>query len=81
MEALRVVPDLEVAGFEDGPYDVREHVGDVVIGGMSNGTAAGKPVVMIGLRLEDGSYLVTQTTLVLFLAAADALRAKYEEPA
>lgn len=80
MEALNVIPDLERSGFRDGPYPVAEHTGPVTIGGMPNGTASGKPTVMIGLDMGDDGILVAQTTLVLFLSAADALKAKYGDP-
>lgn len=80
MTILRIIPDLEVQGFKDGEYKVVEHVGEVSIGGMSRGTELGRPVVMIGLDLGDDGVLVAQTTLSLFLSAADALKAKYGDP-
>lgn len=79
MVALVVIPDLEVRGFRDGDYPVREHTGSVTIGGLARGTAADKPTVLIGL--DDGDVvLVAETTLALFLTAADALKAKYGDP-
>lgn len=81
MEALHIVPDLEVSGFQDGVYGVVEHKGPLTIGGMGNGTENGKPVVMIGLaNPEEGEVLIAQTTLALFLNAADVLKAKYGDP-
>lgn len=78
-EVLHVIPDLERQGFRDGEYPVVEHKGPLTIGGMSNGTEAGKPVVIIGVDLGE-RVLVAQTTLALFLTAADALRARYGDP-
>lgn len=81
MESLRVVPDLEATGFRDGKYAVTEHQGDVVVGGMARGTAGGNPVVMIGIEdPETKGYLVVQTTLALFLTAADVLKARHGDP-
>lgn len=79
METLRVIPDLERQGMKEGKYSVVEYQNQLIIGGMADGTAGGKPIVMIGLDMED-HILVAQTTLTLFLTAADALKAKYGDP-
>lgn len=79
MEALRIVPDLTQQGFRDGRYPTEEHTGPIVVGGMPEGTESGKPVVMIGFDLGE-QVLVAQTTLALFLSAADAFKAKYGDP-
>jgi len=48
---------------------------------MHKGTKAGNPVVMIAMEDRlDGVLQVAQTTLALFLNAADALKAKYGDP-
>lgn len=81
MIALRMIPDLEVAPLKDttGDYEVVEHTGPVTIGGMCDGTEGGKPVVMIAL--DKGDHVeVVQTTLALFLTAADMLKVKYGDP-
>lgn len=81
MESLTIIPDLDVQGFRDEPYGVTEYEGRLIIGGMGNGTTSGKPVVHIGLDdPETGGFLVVQTTLAMFLTAADALKAKYGDP-
>jgi hypothetical protein len=80
MESIRIIPDLTVQGFQDEDYEVTEYSGPLIVGGMSEGTESGKPVVMLGLEIEDGGWLVKQTTLSLFLTAADALKAKYGDP-
>lgn len=81
MESLRVILDLEQVGFRDSEYAVTEYEGEIIVGGMPKGTEAGKPVVMIGLEdPETGGFIVAQTTLALFLTAADGLRAKYGDP-
>lgn len=81
MEVLRIIPDLEKKGFREGEYEAVEHTGSMTIGGMAQGTKEGKPIVMIGLdRGERDGVLVVQTTLALFLSAADALKARYGDP-
>jgi len=79
VEALKIIPDLEQQGFRDGEYKVVEHKGELAIGGMAEGTENGKPVVMIGLDMGE-SVLVVQTTLALFLTAAEAFKARYGDP-
>lgn len=76
MESLNIIPDLEEKGFRDGRYPVEEFKGQISIGGLGEGTLSGKPTVMIGFDLGE-QVLVAQTTLALFLSAADALKAKY----
>lgn len=81
MESLNLILDLESKGFRDGEYPVSEYEGSLNIGGMAEGTEGKKPIVMIAF--EDpttGGYLVAQTTLALFLTAADGLKAKYGDP-
>ena len=80
MESIRIIPDLEATGFRDGEYEVVEYKGSTVIGGMEKGTEGGHPVVMIGLDVDESTVLVIQTTLTLFLTAADTLKAKYGDP-
>ncbi len=81
MESLIIISDLEVQGFKDGEYTVREYDGYFAIGGMNKGTENGNPVVMIAMvdRL-DGVLQVKEITLKLFLNAADAFKAKYGDP-
>lgn len=81
MESLRVIPDLTQKGLrDDNNYVVAGHEGEVVIGGMPQGTVQGHPTVMIALDLGEEGFLVTETTLALFLTAADGLKAKYGDP-
>ncbi len=80
MESLRVIPDLTQTGLQDGEYQVAKHEGALIVGGMPEGTDSGKPTVMVALDLEDGVFLVAETTLALFLTAADGLKARYGDP-
>jgi hypothetical protein len=80
MESIRIIPDLEQQGFADSPYEVTPINGELIIGGLGNATAEGRPSVMLGIKVGEKEYLAKQTTLSLFLSAADALKAKYGDP-
>lgn len=74
---LTIVPDLTAEKLStptpDGPGVIE------VIGGMPRGTAKGLP--SIGIIVMDpatGRHIYAETTMRLFLAAADAMRARYE---
>jgi len=47
------------------------------VGVLRRGTREGRPTVAIVAELEDGTAVLLQTTLRLFLAAADAFRARH----
>lgn len=80
MESIRIILDLEETGFTEEDHTVSEISTPLIIGGMAKGTVEGKPVVMLGIQIDKNEYLVKQTTLSLFLSAADALKAKYGDP-
>ena len=81
MESLRIVSDLTQQGFRPEEYGVTEHQGELIVGGMPQGTESGKPTVMLALEQPGGhGFLVAETTLSLFLTAADVLKAKYGDP-
>lgn len=53
----------------------------VKISGLSKGTVQGNPTVAIALYLPyKGGCIMGQTSLKLFLTAADALKARYGDP-
>lgn len=79
MESLRVIPDLEKQGLREDTYQVVKYMEKLTIGGLKEGTVAGKPIVMICLDMGE-HFLIAETTLALFLSAADALKAKYGDP-
>lgn len=81
MESLTIILDLTNQGFREGEYGVTEHKGEMVIGGMPQGTEDANPTVMIGLEQPGGNgYLVAETTLALLLTAAEALKARHGDP-
>lgn len=50
------------------------------IAGLAAGMQSGKPSVAIGTFFPDGSCVFAQTSLALFLSAADALKARFGDP-
>jgi hypothetical protein len=53
----------------------------LVVAGLRGGMQSGKPSVVIGMYLpNDGGCVIGETSLALFLSAADALKARYGDP-
>jgi hypothetical protein len=50
------------------------------IAALQGGMVSGAPSVAIRIDVEPGVAIVAQTSLVLFLTAADALKARYGDP-
>jgi hypothetical protein len=48
------------------------------IAGLAHGMATGAPSVAIGIEIGDDTLVLAETSLALFLNAADMLRAKYK---
>ena len=65
-------PDLAEKGFEKADL--------VSIAALSDGMTSGKPSIAFRFSLCDGRTAIGQTSLALFLSAADAFRAKYGDP-
>lgn len=64
--------------FED--KEIINITGTIRVAGLEQGTREGKPSVGIGFELPDGRVVLAETTLALFLTAADALKAAYGDP-
>lgn len=47
---------------------------------LESGMVSGKPSVAFGMVLPDGRWVFAQTSMALFLTAADAFRARYGDP-
>lgn len=80
MESLSIIPDLEAQGFRDEEYAVAKYDGPITIGAMPRATEGGHPTVMLGIEQSDGSFLVIETTLALYLSAGDAFVARHGDP-
>lgn len=48
--------------------------------GLEGGMKSGKPSAALRLDLPDGRIVIAETSLALFLTAADALKARYGDP-
>jgi hypothetical protein len=68
--------------FDDVPRDKIVNATDnpMRVAALARGMVSGKPSVTIGIFLDDGGVVLGQTSLALFLAAADALRARHGDP-
>jgi hypothetical protein len=57
------------------------HVKDTIgVACLPGGMASGNPSIGLRLDLPDGTTVLAETSLALFLTAADAYRAKYGDP-
>jgi hypothetical protein len=59
---------------------VRHITNGMQIAGLPGGLKSGKPSVAIRIDLDDNEVVFAETSLVLFLTAADALKARYGDP-
>jgi hypothetical protein len=50
------------------------------VSALEAGMESGDPSIMIGIELENGEVVMAETSLRLFLTAADAFRARYGDP-
>jgi hypothetical protein len=64
-------PELLQTGYIDGQW--------THIAGLPQGTESGRESVSVRIALPDGTQVVAQTTLRLFLTAARLLAATYQE--
>lgn len=72
MAHLQVVLDIE-GKWPDLADKTLLHVQDFAVGGLAGGMESGKPSVAIRIDLPTGQVVFAETSLALFLTAADAL--------
>lgn len=65
---------------QDTDYDVIEFKGPLIVAGKGESTEEGKPSVILALEVGEDEFLIKETTLSLFLDAADTLKSKYGDP-
>ena len=58
-------------------HHVRE---GIQVATLEGGTTSGKPSVSIRIPISDKEVVIAETTLALFLTAADAFKAKHGDP-
>ncbi len=68
-------PDLH-----KGDRTVHHTTEPIGVTGLMGGMESGKPSVALRIDLQDGSSVIAETSLALFLSAADALKARYGDP-
>ena len=69
-------PDLQ-ARYRAGDVLTGEHL---EVGGLAAGMVSGAPSVAIRVDLPEGKVAIAETSLALFLQAADALKARFGDP-
>lgn len=76
---LRIIPDGDGAwaNLVDRGFRLARRI---EVAGLTAETSGDRPSVTILFELEDGTYAIGQTTLRLFLTAADALKARHGDP-
>lgn len=79
MITLHIVPDGDGALAE---YCDRKIMAGrmFMVSGLAGGTASGDPSVGVIIELVDGTLIYGETSLRLFLTAADTLKARYGDP-
>jgi hypothetical protein len=70
-------PDLAEKAAEGMLHHVTRAIS---VAGLDHGMSSGKPSVAIRIDLNDGTSVLAETSLALFLTAADGLRAKFGDP-
>jgi len=53
---------------------------EITVTALGGGMASGKPSVALVIPLPDGSVMFAETSLALFLSAAEVLKAKWGDP-
>jgi len=70
----------EEGAFEDFQKKEIIHLKEGVlrVAALEKGMTSGKPAVAFGFEIGDGKVVLAETSLALFLSAADALRARFK---
>lgn len=81
MPALNIVFDA-TGMLNDVPAEKIAHTTETIrVGVLEAGMESGKPSVALGIFLpNNGGCVLAETSLALFLSAADAFRARYGDP-
>lgn len=84
------MPILEIKLHGDGAFaDLQAQHGEAIvvpneqpirIAALDSGMVSGLPSVAFGMVLPDGRWVFAETSLRLFLTAADALKARFGDP-
>ena len=81
MIALSIRPKVdETGGMPELQGRDAVRVENMTITSLSAGLQSGKPSVAVVIDLPDGRYVMAETSLALFLTAADALKAAHGDP-
>lgn len=79
MTGLTIVLEGDGA-FGDVPREKLAHGQLQRVCALSGGMESGKPSVALLVATDDGKYVLAETSMALFLGAADAFRARHGDP-
>ena len=77
---LKLNGDGALAGELEGREVVRLTEAPITVAGLEGGMQSGKPSVALAIPLPDGKVVLFETSLAVFLSAADGLRARFGDP-
>lgn len=73
-------PDLEGKVGTDQVIHLGNDAPPIGLAVLPGGMSSGKPSVMFRIDLPDGRALLAETSMALFLTAADAMKGRYGDP-
>lgn len=79
MTTLYIVPDADGAFPELKDREV-VRTNEFAVGGLAGGMTNGAPAVVTVIELPDGRVVFAETSLALFLTAADVFKDRYGDP-
>ena len=77
MHAIHLVLEGEGAFADLADRGIIELDGDFTIACLADGMESGRPSVAIRIDLPDGRVVIQETSMRLFLAAADGMRGRF----
>ena len=81
MPTIRIIFDGDGAFADEPPDKIAHTLEPIRVTALEGGMTSGKPSVCIGVFLpHDGGCVIAETSLALFLSAADAFKARYGDP-
>ena len=76
---LRLEGDGAFSDLQDKLDQVIHLTGPFTIAALEGGMTSGRPSIVIRIDLPDGKVILQETSVRLFLAAADSIKAKFGE--
>lgn len=81
MPAITIILNGDGAFNDVPPGKIIHTLEPIRVAALANGMTSGKPSIALGVFLPNGGgCVIAETSLVLFLSAADAMKARYGDP-